>query len=100
MTLTLLNRFSEVTRYRLAVASRVLAAIAGGYWLVPAVQLLLVLLLKDKTGAMLMIYAMHAGILLWVFHTRSATRAWMWLSVWTAATYAVCWLLIQKGGAA
>lgn len=100
MTMTWLSCFKEDTRYRLGIASRVLAAIAGGYFLVPAIQLLLVLLLDDRTGAMLIIYAIHTGILMWTFHTRSATRAWVWLLGWTTMAYVICWLLIQKGGAA
>lgn len=98
-----LPSLSEPTRYRLSVVSRVLAAIVGGYALAVAIKLLLTLQAPVEPAGMfanLLIYAIHTGILMWAFHTHSATRAWVWLLGWTAVVYAVCWLLIQKGGAA
>lgn len=90
-------------RYRFAVGSRVLAAVVGGYLLAAAVKLLLTLVAPVEPAGMfagLLIYAIHVGILMWAFHTGSATRAWVWLLAWTTVVYAVCWLLIGKGGAA
>lgn len=89
--------------YRLGIASRVLAAIVGGYLLAAAIQLLLTLVspvAPAGMGATLVIYAVHIGILLWAFHARSATRVWIWLVGWTVVVYALCWLLIRQGGAA
>lgn len=83
-------------RYRLSVASRVLAAMVGGYLLAAAIRLLLTLVSPVEPagmGANLAIYAIHTAILLWAFHTRNATRAWVWLIAWTAVVYAACWLL-------
>lgn len=94
-------------RYRLSVTSRVLVAIVGGYALTAAIKLLLALTLpfsqdppfpQATQGAELMSYAVHLGILLWVFHTRSATRAWFWLLVWTLVIYGISGWLIQRGG--
>ncbi|THF62529.1 iron transporter [Pseudothauera rhizosphaerae] len=103
MTLPLLDHSGAPVRYRLSVASRVLAAIVGGYALAAAIQLLLTLVSPVEPAAMganLVIFAIHAAILLWVFHTRSATRAWVWPIGWTAVVYGVCWLLLRLGGAA
>lgn len=83
-------------RYRCAVGARVLAAVVGGYLLAAALKLLLTLLAPIEPAGMfanLSIYAIHTGILLWVFHARSATRAWILLLLWTVLAYAACWLL-------
>ncbi|ATE62519.1 iron transporter [Thauera sinica] len=102
-------RRTDSVSYRLSVASRVLAAVIGGYALAAAIELLLVLTLpfpqeppfpQAAQAARLLIHAIHAAILLWVFHTRSATRAWAWLTGWTLVVYAACWMLIRQGGAA
>lgn len=94
---------NPATRDRLRVASRVLAAAVGGYALVSALAVFVALLLPTGRAQAVMLasdigFLVYVPILLWVFHTRSATRAWVWLSVWTAVVYAVCWLLIRKGG--
>lgn len=97
------SNLSEPARYRLGVASRVLAAIVGGYALAVAIKLLLTLTAPVAPAgqfANLLIYAIHTGILMWAFHTSSVTRVWVWLLGWTAMVYVICWLLIQKGGAA
>lgn len=108
MTAKLYAGLSETARHRLGVASRLLAAIVAGYVLAAAIRLLLVLTLplsheppfNDATqGADVLIWGIHAAILLWVFHTATATRAWLWLIGWTAAVYGLCWLLIHVGGA-
>jgi len=38
-------------------------------------------------------------VVLWVFHTRSAARAWGWLLLWTALAALACWVLLQGGAA-
>jgi len=94
-------------RYRLGVASRVLAAAAGGYALMSAVVVLLALPLSwwwpMARGQAVMIttyigFLLFVPVVLWVFHTRSAARAWGWLLLWTALTSLACWWLL-KGGA-
>ncbi len=92
----ILSRLGETSRYRLNVASRVMAAVVGGYALVAAIQLLLTLIspvAPAGMGARLVIYAIHIAILMWVFHTRSVTRAWAWLILWTLVVYAASWML-------
>lgn len=103
-TLTL----TDAARYRLGVASRVLAAAIGGYALMSALMVLLALPLSwwwpmPRGQAVLVTtyigFLLYIPILLWVFHTRSAARAWGWLLLWTALASLACgWLL--KGGAA
>lgn len=93
--------------YRWSVASRVLAAVLGGYLLTSALATLLALLLPVLLRfepAHAVMAASDVGvlfylpILMWSFHTRSATRAWGWLLLWTAAALAANWAL-GAGGA-
>jgi hypothetical protein len=72
--------------YRWSVASRCLAAAAGGYAVVTLLQLAAValvpgayykaLLLTSQTG-----YLYYTGIIIWCFAARTATRAWLGLAV-------------------
>ncbi|THF62614.1 iron transporter [Pseudothauera rhizosphaerae] len=96
------------TRYRLGVASRVLAAAIGGYALMSALMVLLALPLSwwwpMARGQAVMIatyigFLLYVPVVLWVFHTCSAARAWAWLLLWTALASLTCWWLL-KGGAA
>jgi len=100
--------FTRDARYRLGVASRVLAAAIGGYALIAALAVLLALPLSwwwpmPRGQAVLITtyigFLAYVPVLLWVFHTRSAMRAWGWLSLWTALASLMCWVLL-KGGAA
>lgn len=93
-------------RYRLAVASRVLAAIAGGYLLTPAIQAILLLALpfsqappfpQNDQATSLLGYAIQLAIVLWVFHTPSLVRAWVLPLLWTALCYALAAALLWLG---
>ncbi|MCB5189002.1 DUF3649 domain-containing protein [Methylobacillus caricis] len=44
-------------------------------------------------------FAVYAGIVIWVFHARSATRAWIGLLVPLAVISLACWLLMPGGAA-
>lgn len=93
---------SETARYRLAVASRIVAAVVAGYALASAVSILFALLLPvSKAEAVLastmLSFAVYAGIVIWVFHARSATRAWIGLLVPLAVISLACWLLMPGG---
>ncbi|MDR5172069.1 DUF3649 domain-containing protein [Methylobacillus flagellatus] len=95
---------SETARYRLAVASRIVAAVVAGYALASAVSILFALLLPvSKAEAVLastmLSFAVYAGIVIWVFHARSATRAWIGLLVPLAVISLACWLLMPGGAA-
>jgi len=68
--------------YRFAVASRVLAAILGGYALTAVAIALLALWLPMARAeavltATLLSFALYAGAVIWVFAARSAWRAWL-----------------------
>jgi hypothetical protein len=68
--------------YRLAVASRALAAIVGGYALTALATTALAIFLplsrsEASMTATLLSFVIYACVALWVFATRSATRAWL-----------------------
>ena len=95
---------SQITRYRLMVASRILAAVVAGYALTSAASILLALLLPiPKAEAVLastmLSFAIYAGVVIWVFQARSATRAWLGLLVALAVLTLACWLLMPGGAA-
>ena len=93
--------FGEDTRHRLGVASRVLATAIGGYALTSVLTTLLLALFMSVPDVQGRIAALKPGfligipVLLWVFHTRSAARAWAWLALWTALASAACWWLLK-----
>ncbi len=77
---------SSMARYRLAVASRALAAIFGGYLLAALVTALLSVGLplaraEAVLSATLLSFAIYACAVLWVFAAGSAWRAWLGLSI-------------------
>ena len=90
----------DAARYRWAVASRALAAIAGGYVLSAlcstALGLWLPLARAEAviTGT-LASFAIYAGAVMWVFAARSAGRAWAGLAVPAAVLGAVLWLALR-----
>ncbi|MCB5190923.1 DUF3649 domain-containing protein [Methylobacillus arboreus] len=95
---------SSVTRYRLMVASRILAAVVAGYALTSSASILLALLLPiPKAEAVLastmLSFAVYAGVVIWVFQARSATRAWVGLLLPLAVLSLLCWLLMPGGAA-
>lgn len=90
--------------YRLAVASRVMAAAIGGYALASAATVLLALAWPaPKAQAMLwasmLSFAIYSVVVIGVFMARSATRAWVGVVATTAVLAALAWLL-KSGGAA
>lgn len=81
-------------RYRLAVASRALAAIFGGYALTAAAQACLVALLPLPRAdavvwAMLVAFVLYTVAVLWVFYARCAARAWLGMLLPAAALAAL-----------
>ncbi len=84
------RRAMPSARRRWTVASRVLAAAIGGYALTSLLTADLALLLPRVAGtlpaegvlaATLWSFALYTAVVLWVFATRSATRAWTGLGV-------------------
>ncbi|TDS78793.1 iron transporter [Comamonas sp. JUb58] len=89
-------------RYRLAVASRVLAAALGGYALTSAATLLLALLWPAPKAqgilwATMLSFALYAVAVIWVFHTKTAARAWLGMLVATAVCSGLAWMLWLGG---
>lgn len=83
--------------YRLAVASRALAAIVGGYVLTAlGTAALAVFLLMPRAEATLtatmLSFAIYACIVLWAFAIRTAWRAWAGIVLTALALNALLWL--------
>lgn len=88
-------------RYRLAVASRVLAALLGGYAVAALISAALTVLLLQTDMATrpeavvwtsLLSFAWYAVAAISVFATRSATRAWAVLCAVAAVCALPLWL--------
>lgn len=95
---------SPDARYRLNVASRVLAAALGGYALVSVCAMLMALLLPIGRAQAVMLasdmgFLAYLPLLFWVFHTRSTIRAWGWLLFWVATLSLLSWWLLCGGAA-
>lgn len=89
--------------YRWSVASRVFAAILGGYALTSAATVLLALIwplpkAQALLSATMLSFTIYTVIVIWVFTTRTATRAWVGLVVATAATSGLAALAYLIGG--
>ncbi|RZL07656.1 MAG: iron transporter [Rubrivivax sp.] len=74
--------------YRWSVASRVLAAIVGGYALAALLSAVLAMALPRISDASradavliatLLSFVVYTVVALWVFCARTALRAWLWL---------------------
>jgi hypothetical protein len=86
---------------RLAIASRLLAALAGGYLIANTFAILLartLLLMSFERADGVMIgviisFPIYAGAVLWAFAARSAMRAWLGLLSIAGVFGAVAWLL-------
>ena len=95
-----LMNFSPSVRYRLSVASRVLAAIFGAYALTSAITVLLALvspIAPPKMAAQLMSFPVYLCLVLWVFHAKSVIRVWGGLVFWTLVAVGLCWWKLQGG---
>jgi lipopolysaccharide export LptBFGC system permease protein LptF len=90
-------------RHRLAVASRALAAIVGGYALAAFCTTALALALRTPREeaallATLPSFLLYAGAILWAFAARRAWQAWAGILVPTLIAAGITWWL--RGGAA
>ncbi|MDY6946780.1 MAG: DUF3649 domain-containing protein [Pseudomonadota bacterium] len=78
---------SQLTlRYRSSIAARALAAVVGGYMLTTRSVALLAIHLpitpfEATLTATMLSFAIYAGVVLWVFATRHAWRAWLGMAV-------------------
>lgn len=96
-------------RYRLSVASRAVAAIAGGYGVAALSSVVLALCLPAIFGmarseatmtGLLASFAVFAFAVMWVFAARTALRAWSGLAAAAAVLGLLAWLMHATGGAA
>lgn len=88
---------SLTASYRLAVASRALAAIIGGYALTALATTALAIFLplsrsEASMTATLLSFVIYTCVVLWVFATRSATRAWLGIVAPGVALGVLVWL--------
>lgn len=92
-------KFTKMARYRLMVASRILAAIIGGYALTSALSVLLALLLpvsrsEATLAATMLSFALYAAVVLWVFAARNVMHVWLGLSGAALPLWLLCWWLM------
>lgn len=85
-------------RYRGGVAARTLAAVGGGYVLTSIASALLAIALPlpraDAVSiATLLSFVIYTCIILWVFATGSALRAWLGVAGCCTALGAVLWIV-------
>lgn len=91
-------RLSAAAIYRLGVASRSVAAIVGGYVLAALATMLLSVSLPMARSeavmtATLLSFAIYTCVVMWVFATGSALRAWLGLLIPAALIAAILhWL--------
>lgn len=90
--------------YRWAVFSRVVAAALGGFALTGAATVVLALVwplpqAQALLSATMLSFTLYTLAVIWVFTTRSASRAWVGMLGATAVLGALAWLL-QPGAAA
>lgn len=94
-------------RYRWGVASRVLAAMVGGYAVTALLVSALARLLADGLGvtpatsvfmSAMVAFLIYALLVMWVFRVNSATRAWRGL-VWLALPCMLLLALMPASGA-
>lgn len=90
-------------RYRLEVASRVLAAAVGGYALTSVLTVLLALVWPIARAEAVLASAMlgfvwYAVAVIWVFCARSALRAWTGMVAPTVVLALLCWWLLPAVG--
>lgn len=84
-------------RYRGGVAARAVAAIGGGYVLTAIASSLIALALPlpradAVTIATLLSFVVYTCVILWVFATSSALRAWIGVLAVSALLGAVLWI--------
>jgi hypothetical protein len=90
------------SRYRLQVLSRIVAATVGGYALAAAATVLLTLLwplpkAQAVLAANMLSFVWYTIAVMWVFSTKSATRAWVGMTLPTALIALLSVLLMPAG---
>lgn len=90
---------SPTARYRWSVASRVLAAVVGGYALTSAATVLLALVwplpqAEAVLASTMLSFALYTGVLVWIFAVRRLRTVWLGLVIATAVCAVLSWLLL------
>lgn len=92
------NDRQPTASYRLAIASRITAAILGGYALATLFSIALAGLpavhrADSVLAALLLSFAIYTAAILWAFAARSAWFAWLGLLVPAVLSGVLIWLL-------
>jgi hypothetical protein len=95
--------YKALTARKRDVASRVCAALIGGYVAVSAVSMLLARVVPlpkagSTTTAILSTPILFVAVILWAFSAHSPSRAWLVLVVVTLIAVGTTWGLIVVGG--
>ena len=90
------------SRYRLQVLSRIVAATVGGYALAAAATVLLTVLwplprAQAVLAANMLSFVWYTIAVMWVFSTKSTTRAWVGMVLPTAVIAVLSVLLMPAG---
>lgn len=90
------------SRYRLQVLSRIVAATVGGYALAAAATVLLTVLwplprAQAVLAANMLSFVWYTIAVMWVFSTKSATRAWVGMVLPTALIAVLSAVLMHAG---
>lgn len=88
---------------RWAVASRLLAAVFGGYAFTSLLTVLLALILPMPRAqavltATMLSFAVYVGVVLWVFNIRGNARVWIRLAQAVAGASLLCLALLALAG--
>lgn len=91
------QRSTLTVRYRMAVLSRVAAAVIGGYLLTTTLSLLLARVMDSPRAeavatALLLSFAIYIGAIIWAFAARTVCRAWIGLLLPAVVSFAAWWL--------
>ncbi|MBD9414463.1 DUF3649 domain-containing protein [Pseudomonas sp. PDM16] len=91
-----MSKHSTLTPW--SIASRVLAALIGGYALAYGFSVYLPLARPDRVAfAGMFSFAVWTAAVIYVFAARSAARAWLWLAGLTAAMCLAAFLPSELG---
>ena len=90
-------------QYRWLVASRVLAAVLGGYALTSAASTLLALLwplpqAEAVAASAMLSFALYTLIIIWIFASQRLRTVWLGLLSATALCTLLSWALLPAGG--
>ena len=91
---------SDSARYRWMVASRVLAAVVGGYALTSAATVLLALVwplpqAQAVLASTMLSFTLYTVVIVWIFAVKRLRTLWLGLFIATAVCAGLSWLLLS-----